>query len=91
MAETLLEQVLRGLYSASEILPDNPQQSFAIAGAFTLGEVIVNAPPTESGYGVEFLVKLTLRGPFYDKPLDVVFPGTRVTHPTFVAKITPDL
>ncbi len=78
-AEILLEQVIRGLYSAADITPDTPVTSFSVSGAFSMGEVFVNAPPVESGYGVELLVHILLRGPFFDKALEVVFPRPRIT------------
>jgi hypothetical protein len=87
LAEDLLEKVLRGLYGAALVIPDNTEMSFGVAGAFSLGAVSVNSPPTESGYGCELLVAMTLRGPFYDKTLDVVFPTPVQAHPNFVTSL----
>jgi hypothetical protein len=84
LVEDLLEKVVRGLYSAAEFNPEDTEMSFSVSGAFSLGVVTVNAPPTESGYGVELLVSLMLRGPFFDKTLDVVFPTPVQAHPNFV-------
>jgi hypothetical protein len=83
LVEDLLEKVVRGLYSAALVIPDNSEENFSTSGAFSLGAVAVNAPPTESGYGVELLVQLTLRGAFVDKTLDVVYPTLKIPRPTF--------
>ena len=74
LAEDLLEKVIRGLYSAAVDDAATPAQSFAVAGAWSLGDVTVQAPPNESSFGVELLVGLTLRGPFFDLTRDIVFP-----------------
>lgn len=87
LAEDLLEKVVRGLYGAALEVPDNGEMSFSVAGAFSLGAVSVNSPPTESGYGCELLVQLMLRGPFFDKTLDVVFPTPTQSHPNFVTSL----
>ena len=87
LVEDLLEKVVRGLYSSALVIPEDTEMSFSVAGAFSLGAVTVNAPPTESGYGVELLVSLMLRGPFFDKTLDVVFPTPIQSHPNFVTSL----
>ncbi len=66
VAEDLLEQVVRAVQASG-------------AADITWGNVVISAPPVENGFGVEFLVSVTQRGPLFEATLDYAQPVVTVT------------
>jgi hypothetical protein len=65
LVEDLLEQVVRGIYSASI-------DGVSIAASIQFGAVTVVAPPTEKAFGAELLITCVQNTPLYGETLEVV-------------------
>lgn len=76
LVEDLMEQVVRGIYSASI-------DGVGIAGSIEFGEVSIVSPPNEKSFGAELLLSLIQTGPLYGETLEVV-----AANPNLVQRFT---